>query len=295
MKRKMFLTVAAVAAVAVGAQAQAQFIQAPAGQAYTIISTADATAVNRVTYQWYRDNNPIPSATSASYTVPKQLAYGDNVQFYRLAKTQDCTGDVEKPSNIVTITFTGFIMPEGVTLVIDGLCWASANVDIPQTFATRPDMYTKFYQWNSMTAYSANDPLTPEWNATADQSATWTVNPCPLNWRMPSADESQQLHNSGTTWADVNTRGNLVAGRFYGYNHATCQLPNNMSGCVFISASGYRMYTDGTLSSQGAGGLVWTSTQESSASGRCLRFIDTSSSPTFNNPKGYGFNIRCVK
>ena len=293
MKKKIILTVATVAVVAVSARAQA--IQAPAGQAYTIANNVSASAVTEVTYQWYRNNNPIAGATKESYTVPAAQAYGDNVAFYRMATAQECAGVAEKKSNIVTITFTGYVMPEGCTLIIAGLCWASAHVDNPQAFGTRPDMNTKFYQWNRLTAYSAEDPLTPAWNATADTSSTWKVNPCPTEWRLPTQAEYQALHKLGSTWVLENARGNVIAGRFYGYNHATCQLPNAMDGCVFFPAAGYRYYTTGVLTNEGFNGGGWSSTQTNSTVGYNLGFSSTSSDPSGHNDKAFGFPIRCVK
>ena len=275
--------------------AGAQGVQAPAGQAYTIISNADATAVNPITYQWYRDNGPIPGATNASYTVPAIFAYGDNVQFYRLAKTQDCTGDVEKKSNTVTITFTGYIMPVGCNLVVGGTCWADCNVDDPRTFATRADMYTKFYQWNRLTAYSVNNPLTPAWNSVVDSSETWTNNPCPSGWRMPSQDEFQQLVNAGSTWAETSSgRGNIVPGRFYGFNHATCKLPSNMSGCIFFPAGGYRSSAGGSLS-RGIESCYWSDVQFSIIRGYHLDFTSNSGDNASNSSKALAASIRCVK
>ena len=274
--------------------AGAQVIQAPAGQAYTIANNVSASAVTEVTYQWYRNNNPISGATKESYTVPAAQAYGDNVEFYRMATAQECAGVAEKKSNIITITFTGYVMPEECALVIGGVCWASANIDNLQQFAARPDMYTKYYQWNRLTAYSANDPLTPAWNATPDESATWTVNPCPQNWRLPTRTEYQALHNLGSTWAEANTRGNQVAGRFYGDNHASCSLPNNMSGCVFFPASGYRLDTNGTLSYRDTNGNDWSSTQASNTNGYHLGYGNTNSIPTSNSSKADGFSVRCV-
>ena len=290
----MFLTAVAAAAIAVGARAQG-VIQAPAGQAYSIANNASATAVTPVTYQWYRNNSPIQGATEASYTVPAAAAYGDNVTFYRMAKARECGGEAEKPSNTITITFTGYVVPAGCNLVIGGVCWANANIDAPNTFAVQADMYTKFYQWNRLTAYSADDPLDPAWNVTADQSITWTVNPCPQDWRLPSQDEYQQLLDAGSTWAEASTRGNALPGRFYGYNNATCRLPNFMNGCVFFPASGARSNTNGALTSRGASGYGWTSTQVSSTIGYNLTFTSTSSDPAVNHSKAFGFTIRCVK
>ena len=287
------MTVATVAVVTVGARAQG-VIQAPAGQAFTIISNVPASAITEVAYQWYRDNSLIPNATKESYTVPAGQAYGDNVQFYRMATAQECAGVAEKKSNIVTITFTGYIIPVGCKLVIGGVCWADANVDNPQTFATRPDMRTKLYQWNRLTTYSADEPLTPAWNSTADQSETWTVNPCPPNWRLPTQAEYQQLNSSGTTWADANTRGNLVDGRFYGYNHTTCRLPSTMQGCVFFPVSGLRDNPDGTLG-YNTNGLSWSSTQTNNSFGYNLNFTITNSNPDGYSAKSRAESIRCVQ
>ena len=292
----ILLTAAGLLAAGNSASAQTQVTLAPAGQAYSIINNVSATAVSPVTYQWYRNNNAIQGATGASYTVSAPLAYGENVQFYRLAKTVDCTGDVEKKSNTVTVTFTGYIMPPGgCNLIIGGVCWADYNINDLYTFASRADMNTKFYQWNRLTAYSTDEPLTPAWNATLDNSETWTVNPCPPNWRLPSQEEYQQLHNSGSVWAAADTRGNIVPGRFYGYNYISCSLPSKMEGCVFFPASGYRSNTDGELLGRIGGGRGWSSTQTGSTGAYALAFDGTASYPLYNNSKAYAFPVRCVR
>ena len=294
MKKKMFLTTVAVAAIVVSAKAQV--IMAPAGYAYSILSTAEATAINPITYQWYRNNVLIQGATGLNYTVPGVLAYGENVQFKRVAKTQECLGEAEKPSNVITITFEGYTPPVGgCKLVVGGVCWADYNINDPYTFASRADMYTKFYQWNRLTAYSAEDPLTPAWDATRDTSSTWTVNPCPTNWRLPSQEEYQMLHNSGTSWVAENTgRGNIVPGRFYGYNHTQCKLPSQMEGCVFFSASGVRTNSSG-ISGKETSGYGWSSTQINSANGYYLQFSASSSSALSGGNKAYAFPVRCVR
>ena len=291
----ILLTAAGLLAAGNSAKAQpAQVIQAPAGQAYAIVSNVPATAVNPVTYQWYRNNAPIAGATEASYTVPAAQAYGDNVQFYRMAKAQECAGEAEKPSNTITITFAGHVEVDGCNLTIGGVCWADVNVDNPNTFATQADMDTKFYQWNRLTTYSTDDPIDPAWNATADQSTTWSVNPCPQDWRLPTQVEYQQLHNAGNTWVDAGVRGAVLAGRFYGYNHATCTLPNNMSGCVFFPASGGRNYA-GALVNKGTDGYSWSGTQVSNTNGYYLAFHSAGAAANNIISKACAFPIRCVR
>ena len=296
----ILLTAAGLLAAGNSAQAQPVLvIQAPAGQAYTIMSNAPATAVNAVTYQWYRNNVAIPGATGLNYTVPAAYAYGDNIQFYRLASTVDCTGEVEKRSNIVTITFTGYTNSDGCSLVIGGTCWADYNIDATQTFAMRADMYTRYYQWNKVTAYSAADPISPAWDATVNSADAWTVNPCPPGWRLPIQAEFELLINSGSTWVDANSgRGNVVPGRFYGYNNTACTLPTSMYGCVFLAAGGFRGADDhGALSTVGTAGFLWSSTALGSImSGYRLRFTNSVDfTTTSGNNQGLGFNIRCVK
>jgi len=175
----------------------------------------------------------------------------------------------------------------GVT--IGGVTWATYNVDSYQTFATRPDMYTKLYQWNRSAAWAANGSVS-NWNSTADQSSTWTVNPCPTGWRLPTREEFTALLNAGSTWAAANARGNAVAGRFYGSNHATCSLPNNMTNCVFLPAVGSRNYSDGSLNGQDNLGSYWSATQ-----GYALNFNSTRSYPIEGYGKANGFTLRCVQ
>ena len=297
MRKTTGILLTAAGLLAAGNSARAQAIMAPAGYAYSILSNVPATAVNPITYQWYRNNVPIQGATELSYTVPGALAYGENVKFYRMAKTMECQGEAEKPSNVITITFEGYTMPVGgCNLVVSGICWADYNINDLYTFASRADMYTKFYQWNRLTAYSADEPLTPAWNATVDTSTTWTVNPCPPNWRLPSQEEYQHLHNSGNSWVVENSgRGNIVPGRFYGYNHTQCKLPNQMEGCVFLPTSGSRSYVDGLLHSKGVIGYYWSSTQVNSGISYSISFYSTASEPANSVNKTYGFNIRCVR
>jgi uncharacterized protein (TIGR02145 family) len=113
-------------------------------------------------------------------------------------------------------------------MTLGGVTWAATNVDDYQTFASRPDMYTKFYQWNRATAWAVTGSVS-EWETTITDPA-WTVNPCPAGWRLPTQADYQALLDAGSTWANANTRDNAVAGRFYGPTHATCMLPSNITG-----------------------------------------------------------------
>jgi len=256
--------------------------------AYTISSVSAAVGTG-ISYQWYRDGQAISGATSASYTVTAVLAHGYNVEFKRGVQSTSCVGDVVF-SNAIVLTFCG--------LLLNGVCWAETNVAQPGTFAELPDMHTPFYQWNRLTAYSAFDPLSPAWNAVHDMSPSWTVNPCPEGWRLPTQAEFTALHNSGTTWINSGQRGSAIAGRFYGSNHATsgsCTLPSPMSNCVFFPASGHRNATNGELYVRDVSSNSWSSTQNTAIVGYTFTFDNASSTSASGAAKTYGFTIRCVQ
>ena len=263
-------------------------------QAYVLTGT---DVPNGATVQWYRNDVAIPGCTAPSCTVPAELCTGENVRFYRKVT-------VTSTDNATTVTFKGSTVSaakcsDGNGTMIGDLCWANRNVDDYQTFAEKPDMYTKFYQWNSSTALAATGSVSG-WSSNNNRGDTWTINPCPAGWRLPTKEEFEALNNAGgtwanaNTWADANTRGNAVKGRFYGANHTTCALPNNMSGCVFLPTSGYRLDTNGKLDYQGAAGYYWNSTEVSASMGWSLYFHSTSSG-THRSNKGMGRSIRCVQ
>ena len=285
------LTVVAATAIAVSARAQ-QVIKLEPGLPVTLSSESTASAASgtgNVTYQWYRNGNPISGATSASYNLPANLANGINVEFKRGATSPSCNG--YNFSNAIVITFCLN------NLSVGNVCWADVNVDAPNTFAARPDMYTKLYQWNRLTAWAASGAVSG-WNSTADNSSTWTVNPCPTGWRLPTYEEAKELFDGGVIWTNTSTtatslRGNAVAGGFLGPNRASCTLPNNMTNCIFLSANGRRS-NYGTLEYQTQTGRYWTSTQYNSSYGYLVA-VDESGSYVGNEGKAWGEGIRCVQ
>ena len=274
---------------AAGSVAEAQqLMYFTAGLSYTFTGTA-ATGTG-ISYQWYRDGQPIANATEQSYILPGSLANGALVEFKRGVKSSSCPDEVSYTNHFLVKFCTS-----GVGMGTN--CWATANVDAPNTFATRADMYASFYQWNRTTAIAATGTLVTGWNS-ADNSETWTVNPCPVGWRLPTPDEFQAILDAGSVYESANSnRGNAVAGRFYGYSRTTCTLPNNMNNCIFLPAVGYRQSSGLAPNSQGTSGYYWTSTQGgSSANGSYYTFGSANNTSVVNNnfQKIYALSIRCV-
>ena len=278
-------TLALLLAVAAGNSARAQQATYAQGcKSYTFIGTP-AAGSGDITYQWYRNGQPIPNANGKDYTLPLKEAYGENVEFKRGVMSSGCPGEVAF-STPFYLTFSG--------LKIDTLCWAHTNVDAPNTFATKPDMYTSFYQWNRLTAWAGTGTVSG-WNSTPDTSATWTVNPCPAGWRLPDTAEFRALFNVRFTWNAAQTRGNEVGGRFFGPNYATCSLPSNMVGCIFLPVAGVRDDT-GKLLQQSGIGYYWSSLQGGKNFGLTYNFYYVQAIfDTTGYHKEYGLSIRCVQ
>ena len=288
MKKKTILTALAAAAIAVGAQAQALWLEP--GAPVTLQSETPATGTGTISYQWFRDGNQIAGATSATLQITAAQARGVNVEFRRGATSPSCNG--YNFSNTITITFCS-------ALAIGNVCWAATNVAQPGMFAPIPDMFTEFYQWNKATAYSVTNPLSPAWSSTANTAASWDNDgapPCPAGWRIPTRLECVDLHNSGRTWSPANSSRATVAGMFYGPRHAECSLPYDMSDCIFLPAGGWRN-SSGTLNSQGVSSSIWTNSQYSTNYGYYFYFISGTSDPNGheNGQKTCGYTIRCVQ
>ena len=280
-------------AVAAGNVAQAQMQYLEADKAYVFKGTA-ASGTGNMSYQWYRDGEPIEGATEANYTLRDELAVGTNVEFKRKVVSDACPYS-STFTNTVTITFTG--------LKINGVKWAQYNVAAVNTFAAKPDMYTEFYQWNRLTAWADTGSVSGWSGSGISRDTFWTVNPCPNGWRLPTQLEFQALYSSGTTWVAANSaRGNVVAGRFFGPNHTTtasCKLPNPMVNCIFLPAVGFRDGVSGLLTEQDNTGIYWSSTHYKSASvgnhGYTLNFNYTTVLTDNHLYKASGFPVRCVR
>ncbi len=203
------------------------------------------------------------------------------------------TTDDGKKTATCNLVIPDFVPIAGIE--VDGVEWAAYNVDDYQTFAVRPDMYTKFYQFNRAIAWPTTGDVT-NWPSSINENANWTTanNPCPTGWRVPTRDEWMALGETGSSWADAGVRGNQVAGRFYGHKHTVCSLPNNMDGCIFLPAVGYRNNIHGSLGSQGSYGYYWSSTQSTTGSGYYLYFTGGYSFLLDTN-KEAGLSVRCVK
>ena len=199
-----------------------------------------------------------------------------------------------------TIFLTGFSIgntmaqtattDEGV--VIDGIKWATRNVDAPGTFSSAPEKGGMFYQWNKQEGWSITDPRVDSngntyWYAhKVEPEDEWTdKDPCPVGWRVPTEVELRSLNSVGSTW----TKRSGVLGRLFG------TAPDQ----IFLPAVGYRSRSDGTYSAS-ENGSYWSSTRyylysstNSSWMYWYLFFYSSDVRMTTGHPAA-GFCVRCV-
>jgi len=142
---------------------------------------------------------------------------------------------------------------------INGVCWATRNVDMPYTFADNPEDAGMFYQWNRNIGWSSTNPMVNSnggttWDNSTPPGTTWEPanDPSPPGYRVPTQADFQSLLN--TTYVDnVWTTENGKTGR---------RFTDKTSGeSIFLPAAGCRTYSGGTLSSVGTRGYYWSSTQ----------------------------------
>jgi hypothetical protein len=77
-------------------------------------------------------------------------------------------------------------------VVINGVKWATRNVDKPGTFAAKPTDAGMLYQYNRKLGWSATNPIVnsnggTEWDNGTPSTVPWekTNDPCPAGWQLP--------------------------------------------------------------------------------------------------------------
>ena len=84
-------------------------------------------------------------------------------------------------------------------VVINGVRWATRNVDTPGTFAASPESSGMFFQWNRRKGWPAIGDVM-DWENEQNTDIYWTrVNdPCPVGWRVPTIQEFMLLSEATT-------------------------------------------------------------------------------------------------
>ncbi|MCL2040433.1 MAG: fibrobacter succinogenes major paralogous domain-containing protein [Bacteroidales bacterium] len=174
---------------------------------------------------------------------------------------------------------------EGV--VINGIRWATRNVDKPGTFTEKPEDAGMFYQWNRKVGWNSTDPLVNSdggttWNTNEAAGESWRKenDPCPCGWRVPTKGEQQSLVDAGGYWGELND----ISGYFFG----------NGKNSLFLPASGSRGYSNGALDVVGTVGYYWSSNAYYASHAYSLNVYRIVVTVNSNRGKSFGVSIRCI-
>ena len=187
-----------------------------------------------------------------------------------------------------TATCAVTVIPITEWVEIKGVKWATCNVNMPGTFAAKPEDAGMFYQWNRRIGWSSTDSMINSdggttWNSSEDTGISWEKanDPCPTGWRVPTILELQSLIAVGTQWTTVNG----VNGTIFGSDDKI----------VFFPAVGWRSSVDGKLGSVGYGSIFWSGTPDSRLNDFAhYLYLGSDRVGTVSNLTSYGCSVRCV-
>lgn len=178
---------------------------------------------------------------------------------------------------------------EGV--VINGVRWATRNVDAPVTFALKPEDTGMFYQWNRAKAWPVTGEITEEWAFSGAEGQKWEKenDPSPAGWRAPTYDEMMSLIDTekvSRKWANLN-----------GVNG--CRFTDKTTGkSIFLPAAGSRGDFGG-LNGSGLRGYYWAGDgfdegDRLSGAAVCLKFFSGHLNDVTAISTNNGFSLRSV-
>ncbi|MCL2596468.1 MAG: fibrobacter succinogenes major paralogous domain-containing protein [Paludibacter sp.] len=179
---------------------------------------------------------------------------------------------------------------DNASVVINGVKWATRNVDAPGTFAAAPESAGMFYQWNRKIGWSATDPMINSNGDTVWDSSTsgdsWekTNDPCPQGWRLPTLDELNKLLDTDKVKHEWVVQNGVYGEKF---------TDKNTGNTLFLPAAGTRASSNGTLDIVGIYGFYFSSTQFGNMDAYILAFYNNSALSTYGNRLS-GRSIRAV-
>ena len=149
-------------------------------------------------------------------------------------------------------------------VVINGVKWATRNVDRPGTFATKPETAGMFYQWNRKIGWSATNPTINSsggttWNNNTPTGTIWSKanDPSPAGWRVPTREEILKLLDKDKVRSEWTTVNGITGRKF---------TDKTTGKFLFLPAAGFRYCEGGygTIEGAGWGSNYWSSTQRDS-------------------------------
>ena len=170
-------------------------------------------------------------------------------------------------------------------IMINGVKWATRNVDAPGSFAAKVEDPGMFYQWNRKKGWPATGNVTGWDDTAADEQWAKSNDPSPDGWRLPSLDDIKKLLDTDKVDNEWTTK-NGVSGRLF-----TDKATGNS---IFLPAAGFRAGSDGTIDDIGLEGNYWSGTRDETLGACGLDFSSEGANDfSLGNLIG-GYSIRCV-
>ncbi len=172
---------------------------------------------------------------------------------------------------------------------INGVRWATRNVDKPGAFANKPEDSGMFYQWNSKTHWPASGGKT-YWPSAISQNEIWAKanDPSPVGWRIPSFEEIIKLADTSKVNHEWISQNNIIG----------LKCTDKRTGkSIFLPYSGYRdSKNDG---SRGSEGRYWSSQKYESSDTDVVTYayymyIFAKDIWPSHQATRLGFTVRCV-
>jgi len=186
-------------------------------------------------------------------------------------------------------------------VIINGVKWATRNVDKLGTFATKPEAFGTFYQWNRRLGWSTTDPMIDSnggimWDSSTPTGYMWGIynDPSPAGWRVPTRTEINKLLDTDKVSNEWTTINGIIGVKFK--DKAT-------GNSLFLPAVGSRGHEDGSLDNSGTHGYYWSSAPceeplaeypERFAFGMFFYFRNGSEVWGTSFTRGAGFSVRSV-
>ncbi|GHT25851.1 hypothetical protein FACS189430_12470 [Bacteroidia bacterium] len=241
------------------------------GGDYTLTATVLPENATDKTIAWKSSDNS--KATVANGKVIAIAAGEATITVTAGDKTATCKVNINDPRT----TDAG--------VIINGVKWATRNIDEPGKFAVSAESTGKLYQWNRKKAWDAVTVNVTGWDDTVPAGTSWATanDPSPEGWRVPTPAEMQSLCDAAKVtneWLTSPVNG--------------LRFTDKASGItLFLPAAGYRGYSDGTLYGAGTYGNYWSSTANGTTSAYGLYFFSGDAYVGYYDRR-YGFFVRSV-
>jgi hypothetical protein len=175
-------------------------------------------------------------------------------------------------------------------VIINGVKWATCNVDERGFFASSPENFGKFYQWDSMIPWPTSGEEIGWLSQEVVHIESWPsrYDPCPSGYRVPTFAEFKALSNPDKVIFESIKLNGIIGMKFTDKDR-----PLNS---IFLPCAGYRNQIGKLMMPTEDWGQYWSSSTLRVGSDLCpvLILLTIPPSGVYATWASYGSSIRCV-